>query len=99
MLDIEQVEKVMSGRSFNKTSVSKDDGQIVGVSFCTRHLDGMDITCTVNLVKETFRLGWSVPNSINRLETPECSPLSDDEHFNRLYDKLHRQVEILYLNI
>lgn len=96
MLDIKQVEKTMNKRGFSKISTTKDGDKIIGIYFRTMYMDGLDLVCNINLITEIFRLSWAVPESINRLETPDCSALFDDEHFNGLRSKLHMQAKILY---
>ena len=96
MLDEKQVIEKMRERGFSETMRSVKNGyNPVTITFCTMRLDSTDIACTVNLVDETFRFDWCVPHSINRLTTPDCGSLFNDEHFHRLYRKMLKHVRIL----
>lgn len=97
MLDAKQVIEKMDKRGFIESFRSvKNVYEPISITFCTMRLDGTDISCTVNLEKETFSFVWSVPYSINKLLTPECGSFFNDEHFHRLYEKIFKQVHILY---
>ena len=55
MLDEKQVIEKMRERGFSETMRSvKNVYDPVTITFCTMRLDGTDISCTVNLEKETF---------------------------------------------
>lgn len=97
MLDTKQVIEKMSERGFSESMRSvKNVHEPITITFSTMRLDGTDISCTVNLEKETFSFTWCVPYSINRLCTPDCGSFFNDEHFHRLYRKMLKHVRILY---
>lgn len=96
MLDAKQIDKVMYERGFYQQMISRKDNQIISAAYCTMNLDGMDISCTVDMIEETFKFSWCVPKSINLLTTPECTPVLDDDQFYRIYNKIRKQVMILY---
>ena len=96
MLDEKQAIEKMRGRGFSETMRSIKNGyDPVTITFCTMRLDGTDISCTVNLVDETFRFDWCVPHSINKLSCGECGSFFNDEHFHKLYRKMLKHVRIL----
>ena len=100
MLDEKQVIEKMRERGFSETMRSVKNGyDPVTITFCTMRLDDTDIACTVNLVDETFRFDWCVPHSINRLTTPDCGSLFNDEHFHKLYRKMLKHVRILHYEL
>lgn len=97
MLDEKQVIEKMRERGFSETMRSvKNRYEPIAITFCTMYLDGTDISCTVNLEKETFSFLWCVPGSINKLSCGECGSFFDDKHFHRLYRKMLKHVRILY---
>lgn len=97
MLDAKQVIEKMRERGFSETMRSVKNGyEPVTITFSTMRLDGTDISCTVNLEKETFKFEWCVPYSINRLSTPDCGSFFNDEHFHRLNRQMLKHVRILY---
>lgn len=96
MLDAEKVAQKMRERGFTESMRSVDGNRdAITITFATMRLDGTDIACTVNLADESFNFVWCVPHSINKLSTPNCGSLFDDDHFNRLHDDMHRQAVIL----
>ena len=100
MLDAKQVIETMGRRGFSESLRSVRNGcEPITITFTTMRLDGTDISCTVNLEKETFKFEWCVPCSINRLISPDCSSLFNDEHFHRIYRKMLKHVRILYLEL
>lgn len=100
MLDAKQVIEKMDERGFTETMRSVKDGYTpVTITFMTMRLDGTDISCMVNLEEETFEFGWCVPCSINRLSTPPCSPVLDDNQFHRIYRKILKHVRLLYTEL
>lgn len=97
MLDANQVVDKMKERGFTESMRSvKNSYETVTITFSTMKLDGTDISCTVNLEQETFSFVWCVPYSINKLSTPDCGSLFNDEHFHKLYRKMLKHVRILY---
>ena len=97
MLDLKQVIKKMQERGFSESMRSVKNGyEPITITFSTMRLDGTDISCTINLEKETFKFEWCVPYSINRLSTPDCGSLFDDKHFHQLYRKMLKHVRMLY---
>ena len=97
MLDTKQVIEKMNARGFSENMRSVKNGyEPVTITFSPMKLDGMDIACTVDLEKETFKLQWCVPYSINILSTPNCGSFFNDEHFHKLYRKMLKHVRILY---
>lgn len=97
MLDAKQVTEKMRERGFTETMRSvKNVYEPISIAFSPMRLDGTDISCTVNLEKETFSFSWCVPYSINTLSTPECGSFFNDEHFHKLYEKMFKHVNILY---
>ena len=100
MLDVNQVIEKMHERGFSESMRSVKNGyEPVSIVFCTTRLDGTDISCTVYLEKETFEFAWHVPNSINKLSTPNCGSFFNDDHFHKLYRKMLKHVRILYLEL
>lgn len=96
MLDIKQLNKVMSERGFYQQMTSVKNNQIISVAYCTLNLDGMDISCTVDIIEGTFKFNWGIPKSINLLTTPECSPVLNDYQFYKIYNEMKKHVQILY---
>jgi hypothetical protein len=97
MLDAKQVIEKMNARGFSESMRSVKNGyEPVTITFSTMKLDGTDISCTVNLEKETFKFEWCVPYSINRLSTPDCGSFFNDEHFHKLNRQILKHVRILY---
>jgi hypothetical protein len=99
MLDAKQVIAKMNERGFTETMHMCSGGATTCITFMTMRLDGTDISCTVNLEEETFAFMWGVPCSINRLSTPPCSPVLDDNQFNRIYRKILKHVRLLYTEL
>ena len=100
MLDAKQVIEKMNERGFSESMRSVKNGhEPITITFCTMRLDGTDISCTVHLEEETFKLEWCVPYSINRLSTPNCGSLFNDKHFHGIYRKMLKQVRILYYEL
>ena len=97
MLDKKQVIEKMTERGFSESMRSVRNGyEPITITFCTNKLNGTDMSCTVNLEQETFSFMWCVPQSINRLSTPECGSFFDDEHFHKIYRKMLKHIRILY---
>lgn len=96
MLDIKQIDKVMSERGFYQQMISKHHNQIISTTYCTMNLDGMDVSCTVDMIEGTFKFDWCIPKSINLLTTPECTSVLDDNQFYKIYNKVQKHVQILY---
>lgn len=95
MLDKQKVKEVMSNRGFYVQMLCNQGDHAISITFNTMKMDGADIACTVNLVDETFKFEWCVPHSINRLVTPDCGSLFNDEHFHKLYRKMLKHARIL----
>ena len=100
MLDEKQVIEKMRERGFSESMRSVKNGyEPISITFCTMRLDGTDISCTVNLEKETFSFAWCVPYSVNKLSCGECGSFFNDEHFHRLYNKILKHAQILYYEL
>lgn len=99
MLDAKQVIAKMNERGFSESMRMVSGTTTTCITFATMRLDGTDISCTVNLEEETFAFMWCIPCSINRISTPPCSPVLDDNQFNRIYRKIFKHVRLLYLEL
>ena len=100
MLDEKQVIEKMHERGFSEQMRAVKNGhEPISITFCTMRLDGTDISCIVNLEKETFSFTWCVPYSINKLSCGECGSFFNDEHFHKLYRKMLKHVRILYYEL
>ena len=100
MLDAKQVIEKMQARGFSESMRSVKNGyEPISITFNTFRLDGTDISCTVDLEKETFKFEWCVPKSINMLCTPTCSSFFNDEHFHKINRKILKHVRILYYEL
>ena len=100
MLDANQVIEKMRERGFSESMRSVKNGyEPVTITFCTMKLDGKDMACTVHLEKETFKLEWCVPYSINKLSTPECGSFFNDEHFHKIFRKMYKHIRILHFEL
>ena len=100
MLDEKQVIKKMKERGFlNIIYFVKNGYDLTSITFSTVDLNDVIISCTVDLIQETFAFAWCVPYSINKLSTPNCGSFFNDEHFNKLYKKMLKHARILYLEL
>ena len=54
------------------------------------------VGCAVYLESGEFQLAYAVPKGINRLETPKCSALDNDKHFDNICGKFENAVQVLY---
>lgn len=100
MLDAKQVIEKMNERGFTESMRSVKNGyEPIIITFSTMRLDGTDISCTVDLEKETFMFVWCVPYSINKLSTPDCGSFFNDNHFHTLYRKMLKHARILCLEL
>lgn len=41
---------------------------------------------------QSFEFKWNVPRSIFTIECPTCSPYTNKEHFNKMYNKFERLI-------
>ena len=101
MLNKEEVIQKMSERNFSTTATTYKDNEIETIHFISEPTGDLrtytpSFGCIVNLKKEEFKLMYSVPLSINILETPYCGAFMNDEHFDRISIKFANQVRILY---
>lgn len=55
-------------------------------------LDKLGINLYVNPEKNTFRLAYLIPKSIFQFNCPECSPFTNEEHFDKMYRKFKKEV-------
>lgn len=51
------------------------------------------INVVVDLSDESFKCAYMIEGSINSLNSPECSPVMDDVHFNRVVSKFESQAK------
>lgn len=45
--------------------------------------------------EDAFQASYSLSTSVNKLVTPRCSSISNDEHFNRIIGKFEKEVALL----
>lgn len=98
----DQVIEIMSNRGFTVQSYSmKDTHTVEAVYFITEPVfqngsNAPAIGCNVFLEAGEFEFMYAVPFSINILRSPKCSPIVNDEHFNKIYSKFKEQACVLH---
>ena len=104
MLNKEQVIEKMSERGFTVSSYAMEHDNVIGIHFMSEPQcrEGSNRTyipaigCNVDLKKEEFELVYAIPYSINKLSTPKCGSLMNDDHFDKLCIKFEEHAHILY---
>lgn len=99
-----EIIELMEKRGFALNMTSKDgDGKdtLYFLSEPVYKTDGKTywippVGCAVYLETDEFQLAYAVPKGINRLETPKCSALDNDKHFDSICGKFENAVQVLY---
>lgn len=104
MLVKDEIILKMEQRGFTINSYSMDNGKIIAIHFMskeeyvpnTTRIRTPSFACNVNLKNEEFDFAYVVPYSINTLRSPKCSPVTKDDHFDKILNKFADQVHVLY---
>lgn len=65
-----------------------------GESRIHQFMDKQGINLFVNFDTGEFYMKWLIPNTIFKIECPKCSPISNVEHFEKMYKKFKLCVNI-----
>ena len=52
-----------------------------------QYMDKLGINVMLNSWDNSFEFKWIIPNSIFNISCPTCSPYTNREHFDRMYQK------------
>lgn len=105
-MEKQEIKDMMRDRKFAFNMEFKDgEGNTTSLNFISepvyhRHRKDQIVVpsfnCTVYPKSGEFDFTYMVPGSINKLETPKCSPVGNEEHFNRICVKFESMVQVLY---
>jgi hypothetical protein len=56
------------------------------------YLSNRGINVVFNDWDQSFEFKWAVPRSIFTIECPTCSPYTNKEHFNKMYNQFERLI-------
>lgn len=99
-----EIIELMEKRGFTLNMTSKDGDGKETCHFLSEPVYKTDgetylippVGCAVYLETGEFQLMYAVPKGINRLETPKCSALDNDKHFDNICGKFENAVQVLY---
>lgn len=101
-LDRDTSVSMMKERNFSLSMISNgSNGEAVTMYFITEptELKGKVISpafgCEVRLEDAGFRFIYAVPKSINKLETPWCSPVTNEDHFYNICVRFETAAAVL----
>jgi hypothetical protein len=57
-----------------------------------QYMDKLGINIIFNDWDNSFEFKWIIPNSIFNISCPNCSPYTNREHFDRMYQKFRLTV-------
>lgn len=66
-----------------------------GESRIHQFMDKQGINLFVNFDTGEFYMKWLIPHTVFTIECPNCSPISNVVHFEKMYEKFKRYVAIL----
>lgn len=99
-----EIIELMGRRGFNLNMTSRDGDGKETLHFLSEPVYKTDgktywippVGCVIYLETGEFQFVYAVPKSINRLETPKCSALDNDRHFDNICGKFENTVQVLY---
>lgn len=96
----QEYQNVMAGYGFSYQTKTYQNGRPKQLYFCSAPVhtaDGKEAsyTCMIDMETGFFKLSYQVPTTINRLVTPECSKITDEDHFWKIAKKFERSVIVL----
>lgn len=105
-MDAKTIKSIMNDRDFSLAMESRDNNnKVISYYFVSepvyhrRHKDVIMIPtygCTVYQDSGDFQFTYAVPKSINKLETPKCGSLENEDHFYNICAKFESAVQALY---
>lgn len=96
----EQCISTMSRYGYSLQSTAVNGGQIISLTFLSDECSSGRLpvpvyACRITLETQEFELFWCVPGSINSVVTPKCSPVTNEDHFNKIAAKFESHIAIL----
>lgn len=64
-----------------------------------QYMDSQGINIIFNEWDRSFELKWLIPRSIFTIECPSCSPYTNKEHFQKIYNQFWRTIFSFNMNM
>ena len=97
-----KLDELMKERGYSKSFVSKDgNNDTIAVCYICSFQDSKRFpvpaySCMVTLSNEEFEFTYTLNDSILKLVSPKCSPVSMENHFNNIAIKFEHAISILH---
>lgn len=102
MLELSEIKDLMGNYGFTESMRYMKGDDVQSIDFLSKeevhagHVITPSYMCTVTLGNGNFKFFYAVSKSTNKLETPDCSPVTNEKHFERIRSKFEKAVRALY---
>lgn len=102
MLKASELKTLMEKHGFSESMRSMEGNKIKSITFMSdeevrrNRVITPSYACTVTLENANFHFFYMVPKCIVKVETPDCSPVTNEEHFEHMAFEFEEVVKAIY---